>query len=337
MYNLIKYSAYILIILINISVSQTQLLEGLYCGKENCYDVLSVTRDSSRSDISKAYRSLAKKYHPDVHHTVEGKRENEIKFKEIATAYEILRDEDSRTDYDYMLDNPQEYYAHYYRYYRRRVSPKVDVRLVLIVTISVISIIQYYSAWQRYESAIKYFLTVPKYRLKATEIVQSRQGKDLTKKTKGKLSKAEQKEENEKLIRQIIEENMDIKGAYAKPEIKNILWIQLLILPYTITMYIVWYIRWIINFTILKKPYGEEEKLYLIRKFMAMGQNQFNAIEENTKNEYLQLELWIKHNFIKWKKEKEEEMKLNLAENPRYKQYRRYMKNHEPRRMTFDD
>jgi len=87
----------------------------------------------------------------------------------------------------------------------------------------------------------------------------------------------------------------------------------------------------------MKKPYGDEEKLYLIRKFLGMGQNQFNAIEEATKNEYLELELWIKQNFIKWKKDQEEEMKLNLADNPRYKQYRRYMRNHEPRRMTFDD
>jgi len=337
MHKLIKYPAYVVFILLNIAGSHAQLLEGLYCGKQNCYDVLSVNRESTRSEISKSYRQLAKKFHPDVHHTVDTKREAEIKFKEIATAYEILRDEESRTDYDYMLDNPQEYYAHYYRYYRRRVSPKVDVRLVVIVTISVISIIQYYSAWQRYESAIKYFLTVPKYRLKATEIVQSRQGKDLNKKSKGKSSKAEQKEENEKLIRQIIEENMDIKGAYAKPEIKNILWIQLLMSPYTIFMYFVWYFRWTINFTLMKKPYGDEEKLYLIRKFLGMGQNQFNAIEEATKNEYLELELWIKQNFIKWKKDQEEEMKLNLADNPRYKQYRRYMRNHEPRRMTFDD
>jgi len=51
-----------------------------------------------------------------------------------------------------------------------------------------------------------------------------------------------------------------------------------------------------------KKPYGDEEKLYLIRKFLGMGQNQFNAIEDKTKNEYLELELWIKPKFIKWKK-----------------------------------
>jgi DnaJ family protein C protein 25 len=55
-----------------------------------------------------------------------------------------LKDDQARDDYNYMLDNPDEYYAHYYRYYRRRVAPKVDVRLVVIVTISIISIIQYY-------------------------------------------------------------------------------------------------------------------------------------------------------------------------------------------------
>lgn len=61
----------------------------------------------------------------------------------------------------------------------------------------------------------------------------------------------------------------------------------------------------------------------MIRKFLGMGQNQFNAIEEATKNEYLELELWIKQNFIKWKKDQEEEMKLNMADNPRCKQYMR--------------
>ena len=36
----------------------------------------------------------------------------------------------------------EEYYSHYYRYYRRRVAPKVDVRVVIVVSITVISIIQ---------------------------------------------------------------------------------------------------------------------------------------------------------------------------------------------------
>lgn len=314
------------------------LLEGIYCGKVNCYDVLGITREATKNEIGKSYRQLAKKFHPDMHRGVEEKKAAEEKFKEIATAYEILRDDEERTDYDYMLDNPQEYYAHYYRYYRRRMAPKVDVRIVLAVTITIISIIQYYSAWSKYDTAIKYFMTVPKYRNKALEIAKAEiKEKESNSRKNNKKTKAEQKEEQDRIIRRVIEENMDIKGAYAKPEIIDILWVQLLILPYTVACYIYWYLRWLWKFTILKQPYGEEEKLYLIRKFMKLGWHQFNALEDKEKQEFLDEELWVKENFLIWKEIKDEEAKKALAENNKYKQYRRYIKQHGVGRMTFDD
>lgn len=305
--------------------------------------MLNVTREHTKSEISKAYRQLARRYHPDMHRGEEAKHEADLRFKEIATAYETLRDDGARAEYNDMLDNPEAYYAHYYRYYRRRVAPKVDVRLVLFVTISIISIIQYYSLWQRYDTAIKYFMTVPKYRNKAMEIAAAQQKENASsdggKKQKGrsKLTKAEQKQELDRLIRTIIEEKMDIKGAYAKPRITDILWLQLIILPYTLVIWAIWYARWFWHFTILRKEYGEEEKLYLIRKLMGVGVHQFDAIEDNEKIEYLEMELWKRENFAEWKNEQEEEMKKNLAENARHKQYRRYMKNHGPSRMTFED
>ena len=64
-----------------------------------------------------------------------------------------------------VLDNPDEMYRHYWRYYRRKVI--VDVRIVLFVTISVISLFQYYGALSKYNEVISHFLTVPKYRLVA--------------------------------------------------------------------------------------------------------------------------------------------------------------------------
>lgn len=149
--------------------SQAYLLEGLYCGKENCYDLLGVTRDTTKQLIGRNYRQLAKKFHPDLHKGEKAKQDAEEVFKRIARAYETLRDDESRADYNYMLDNPDEYYSHFYRYYRRRT--KVDVRLVVLATISIISIVQYFSRKQRYEEAIKYFMTVPKYRNKAMEII----------------------------------------------------------------------------------------------------------------------------------------------------------------------
>lgn len=323
-----------LLLITLIKTVSTQLLEGLYCGKENCYDVLEVTREATKSEIAKNYRRLARQYHPDVHRTPEAKENAEVQFKRVANAYEILKDEESRTDYDYMLDNPDEYYAHYYRYYRRRVAPKVDVRIVLIVTISIITIVQYYSSWQKYDTAIKYFTTVPKYRNKALDIAKQ-DGLLSDKKSKGKNKTS--KEETENIIRKVIEDKMEIKGAYAKPEIKDLLWIQILILPYTIVKYIYWYVSWIWRHSILKQPYNEEEKLYIIRKYMKMGQHQFDSQEDDKIQEFLNKELWIKENFDEWFKEEEENTKKMLAENNKYKQYRRYMKNHGVGRMTFDD
>lgn len=342
------------------AVSGQQLLDGIYCNKENCYDVLGMTRASTRQEISKAYRKLAKQYHPDVQRGDAAQRaESEEQFKRVANAYEILKDDEQRTDYDYMLDNPQEYYAHYYRYYRRAVSPKVDVRLVLIVAVSIISAIQYYSAAQRYEDAIKYFLTVPKYRNKALEIIQQREkqlqsngasaaanGAATKRQANGsgggggkaaKLSKSEQRERTEQHIREVILENMDIKGAYAKPSWQDILWVQLLVSPYTLMRYGAWWACWTWRFTVRGQEYGDEEKLYLIRRLLGMGVHQFAGVDEDTKAEYLQLELWQRDNFAEWKREQDEEQAKAMADNPRHKQYRRYMKNHGPGRMTFED
>ncbi|KAJ8932275.1 hypothetical protein NQ314_014767 [Rhamnusium bicolor] len=325
----------VLLSLIFTVTSQAQLLEGIYCGKENCYDVLEVTREATKSEIGKNYRKLARQYHPDLHRTPEAKEIAEEQFKKIANAYEILKDEESRTDYDYMLDNPDEYYAHYYRYYRRRVAPKVDVRIVLIVTISIISAVQYYSGWQRYDSAIKYFATVPKYRNRALDIAKQDGLLSDNKKSKGKNKVS--KEETECIIRKVIEDKMDIKGAYAKPSITDILWIQLVISPYTLVKYVYWYLSWFWRHTVLMQQYNEEEKLYVIRKWLKMGQHQFDSQEDEKKQEYLDRELWIRENFDEWFKEEEENAKKQLAESNKYKQYRRYMKNHGVGRMTFDD
>uniref|UniRef100_A0A8D8MXC3 DnaJ homolog subfamily C member 25 homolog n=1 Tax=Culex pipiens TaxID=7175 RepID=A0A8D8MXC3_CULPI len=293
-----------------------------------------VTRQSTKQEIARNYRQLAKKYHPDLHKGEADKKVAEEKFMIIARAYETLRDEGSRADYNYMLDNPDEYYSHYYRYFKRRT--KIDVRLVVLVCISIISIVQYFSRKQRYEEAIKYFMTVPKYRNKALEIInQSQDG--VKKKPKGKLSKGELKEESEKNIRKILEENLDIQGAYAKPQITDILWVQIILLPYTLFKYVKWNLLWIYNFNIRMKPYGEEEQLYLIRKNLKMGINQFKGIEPEKISDYLRRKLWIKKNYNIWKEEQEEEMKRQMADNPRYKAYRRYMKNHGPGRMTFED
>lgn len=65
--------------------------------KRDYYEVLGVSKGASDDEIKKAFRSLAKKYHPDMH---PGDKEAEEKFKEAQEAYAILSDAEKRRQYD---------------------------------------------------------------------------------------------------------------------------------------------------------------------------------------------------------------------------------------------
>lgn len=65
--------------------------------KRDYYEVLGVSRDADDAAIKKAYRQLAKKYHPD---TNPGDKEAEAKFKEASEAYAVLSDAEKRRQYD---------------------------------------------------------------------------------------------------------------------------------------------------------------------------------------------------------------------------------------------
>lgn len=75
--------------------------------KKDYYEILGVPRDASQEEIKKAYRKLAKKWHPDLN--PENKKEAEEKFKEITEAYQVLSDPEKRAQYDrfgYVGDQP---------------------------------------------------------------------------------------------------------------------------------------------------------------------------------------------------------------------------------------
>lgn len=66
-------------------------------GKRDYYEVLGIDRNADESQIKKAYRKLAKQYHPDMN---PGDKAAEAKFKEVNEAYEVLSDPQKRSNYD---------------------------------------------------------------------------------------------------------------------------------------------------------------------------------------------------------------------------------------------
>jgi len=64
--------------------------------KKSLYDTLEIKSDANEDEIKKAFRRLARKYHPDINKTPEA----EEKFKEINAAYEVLSDKEKRKQYD---------------------------------------------------------------------------------------------------------------------------------------------------------------------------------------------------------------------------------------------
>ena len=65
--------------------------------KRDYYEVLGVPKNASDADIKKAFRTLAKKYHPDMH---PGDKECEEKFKEAQEAYAVLSDAEKRKQFE---------------------------------------------------------------------------------------------------------------------------------------------------------------------------------------------------------------------------------------------
>lgn len=64
--------------------------------KRDYYEVLGISKSATEADIKKAYRTLAKKYHPDVNK----EKGTDVRFKEVQEAYEILSDAQKRASYD---------------------------------------------------------------------------------------------------------------------------------------------------------------------------------------------------------------------------------------------
>lgn len=94
--------------------------------EKNYYDILEVNKNASKEIIEKAYKTLVKKYHPDLQNE-NLKLEYEEKIKLINEAYEILSDDEKRKNYDLNLESDSISLEDYNKLYDENINLKKEI------------------------------------------------------------------------------------------------------------------------------------------------------------------------------------------------------------------
>lgn len=271
---------------------------SIYCDEDNCYDLLGVTENANSSEIKKAYYKLSLKHHPDKNPDPESKK----LFVKIANAYEILKDEATREQYDYALAHPEEFFYNTARYYRAYYGHKTDTRAVLVGLLLILSLFQYLNQWTRYNQAIDMVKKTPAYKNKLRALELQRTG-GVTNRKKG--NKQMDKKVEEELGKEL---NLDIKGT-EKPSVWELIGVRIILLPYTLGKLLLWYGCWFWRYNVKRAPYSWEDASYLTRRSIRSSLDSWISIDESTKEDLIGRRLWEKSNFESYVTEMRKESK----------------------------
>ncbi|CAH8533073.1 unnamed protein product [Dicrocoelium dendriticum] len=240
---------------------------------------------------------------------------------------QILMDDEQRREYDEMLDSPERMYFHYYKYYRRRYSPKVDVRVVIVTIILLYSILQYIGQWTSYRHALSYLVRDPRHRNKARDIANAQGLLAIRRKNCGtKMTREELKEREDDILRTIISQTVELRGDFSRPSLRRVLAVQLVVLPYTCFQWSLWAFTWMWSYWIMRRPYDDRAKAFLTRRRLGLSAAQWDALDEVRREGFMRKELWVRANYQAYLAEMAEEMRAQSAESSQSKRYRRYVK-----------
>lgn len=245
-------------------------VSALFCGDDNCFELLGVKRDATKSEIRRAYRRLSQEKHPDKRPGDEKALEE---FRKIGAAYEALTDDAKRAKYEDFLDNPTKYWQYLMENTKDNYAPRSNVYLVLTGIIGVVTLIHWLNMNHTYKSTLLRLKESQDFKREVSRLVKSKQ--------------ASSKEEAEAMI------NLDVVGL-EEPNWRNLIIFKILALPPQLVKSLLWNIKWVFNYKIRKQDYTEEDKLYLIKKNLKIPSDEWSTVPEKEKDLYMKEELWDK-------------------------------------------
>ncbi|GJN13016.1 hypothetical protein PR202_ga31349 [Eleusine coracana subsp. coracana] len=323
---------------------------AIYCDEDDCYDLLGfcarrrLKQDANASEIRKAYYKLSLIHHPDKNPDPESRK----LFVKIANAYEILKDESTREQYDYAIAHPEEVFYNTAQYYRAYYGHKMDPRAVLIGLLLIISAFQYINQLTRYSQAIESVKQTPAYRNRLKALEFERTGGIASKKKGYKQVDKDMESDiialcmmisacikvlsvdiihgtifqnmkrdllvdhislNWKVEVELINEvELQIHGV-EKPSVWKLYGVQFVLLPYYIGKMLIWEICWFWRYRVKKLPYAWEDACYLTQTSVKIPVNTWKNMDESTKENLVTRRLWERSNMERYMAEMRKESK----------------------------
>jgi len=290
----------------------------LYCGQDECYELLGVPRWADAAAIKKAYRRLALKWHPDKNRSPEAPE----RFRKISRAHEVLSDDSLRRAYDYFLDNPEDAYTNYYQYYQAVYAPKTPLWAVVVGVLVFLSGLQYVNQHWSYATTWRMIRYQHTFKRRVNELLEAEAAS-----FKRKLSKAEKEVLRERIEKKVFESEVRVAGSGSrKPSVWRLVGVRVVLLPVTIVTGIYGLLRWHWRFTVRGEEYGEAELVYLTCRALRLPDGEWELMDARRQQQLLARELWRPERLQEYVAECEEDLRQKRAQSGAYKRAKRMLR-----------
>lgn len=327
----------------------------IFCGKYDCYKILGFDHElwgregpPDIKNITKNYRSLSRKWHPDKNPD-RGAKE---RFVKIGRAYEVLTDRDKRKEYDFLRGRPDEYFKKYGTAVNFIYAPKSNSIFVIILLFAIGSAVSWWAQKHKWQTVADRLVKAAVEGLstreggtpeslelheKAMKILKERQGvkpettnatsnkkssgaKATTTGGKQKMTKQEKaKKEIEELtpiVKELVNEMKDFGGGYHQPTWKDLMIVQMVKIPIEFYNFIMWEVNFQYRRYKRVEMTAEEKEVLTIR---AIGNTMWLGCSEEERKEINELKVWEHPEKLEEFREQREFRQLSMTEQKKHK------------------
>ena len=269
----------------------------LYCGPVSCYDVLDVPVDASQSDIKRAYYRLSLSLHPDKNKTESAA----VDYLSVVSAYEVLSDPASRRSYDAALAHPDRFMRNRYEYYKYQAARRIDPVTVVTTMVVLATVLHYAYVRHRYFTVRKGLAEHPTVQTRIAAEVKRQMVDDGQNINDVALVNRRIREESANNI----ERYVNVVGSESKPPTwRDLVPIQLALIPLRLGLYVAWQIKWIVAYSVLSYDYNAADAEYATAAALGLRYDKFmTLVPPEQRTALITHKVWIPENMKRFRQE----------------------------------